>query len=219
MKRGIYFLLILFIFISLSSFVLNFISKDYYEPEIFCLNKIDFSIKSVCVINDKIKINIEDKNTNIPFFKVNFVDINSSYIMRSGLGTLKNKEFLITINKKIEKIEIFPGIYSNGKEIFCTDYQEYQNIVSCDKTCEDGTLFNKCSRNKPNYCDNGKLKNNCVLCNCDAGLYCNKDVCSKCKETWICSEWVCLNGKQKRDCFDVNKCKTNFNKPMIEENC
>ncbi len=41
-----------------------------------------------------------------------------------------------------------------------------------------------------------------------------------CTPEWECSDWVdCVNGKQKRICFDTNKCGTDENRPAQEQSC
>jgi len=42
-----------------------------------------------------------------------------------------------------------------------------------EKVCIDDTPYGECSDDKPNYCDEGRLRNNCKLCGCDAGYACH----------------------------------------------
>lgn len=39
--------------------------------------------------------------------------------------------------------------------------------------CSDGTTYGTCSINKPKYCDNGVLRDNCTLCGCEPKMECN----------------------------------------------
>jgi len=54
----------------------------------------------------------------------------------------------------------------NGKEL--TEKKKIQ-IMETGKKCSDGTIFNSCSKEKPKYCNNGKIENNCEVCGCSQG--------------------------------------------------
>ena len=43
------------------------------------------------------------------------------------------------------------------------------NIVVKDSKCEDGTLFDSCSNNKPFYCYQGQLLKKAATCGCPEG--------------------------------------------------
>jgi len=43
-----------------------------------------------------------------------------------------------------------------------------------EQKCADGTLYERCSINKPQYCVNGNLVNKCSLCGCSLNYYCDK---------------------------------------------
>jgi hypothetical protein len=43
------------------------------------------------------------------------------------------------------------------------------------KNCTDGTLYNKCSSNRPLYCSNGTLISKCSVCKCESGYSCQVD--------------------------------------------
>jgi|GEM_PF-2989784 len=47
--------------------------------------------------------------------------------------------------------------------------------VNISLKCGDGTDYGKCSSNKPKYCDDGDLVNNCQKCGCPAGKECRGD--------------------------------------------
>ncbi len=42
-------------------------------------------------------------------------------------------------------------------------------VIETGKKCADGTLFEECSEEKPNYCNQGKLEENCSICGCSKG--------------------------------------------------
>lgn len=46
-------------------------------------------------------------------------------------------------------------------------------------TCSDETIYGDCSLQKPEYCDNGNLVDNCELCGCYEGESCSDGTCSK----------------------------------------
>jgi len=53
---------------------------------------------------------------------------------------------------------------------------------------------------------------------CDSQIDEN-NVCD-CKENWNCDEWSsCVNNQQARDCTDINKCGTTFQKPLVLQSC
>ncbi len=68
---------------------------------------------------------------------------------------------------------------------------EYSNPVLPTLTCSDGTLYNKCSQNKPFYCDKGKLINASFECGCPEGYKEKNDSCEqiiKCGDNTIAGE-------------------------------
>ncbi len=44
-----------------------------------------------------------------------------------------------------------------------------------EKKCEDGTLYNQCSPDRPLYCSNGTLIKYCSVCGCESGYGCQPD--------------------------------------------
>ncbi len=60
-----------------------------------------------------------------------------------------------------------------------TDYCQIDAVkitgtpIAQNQTCSDGTPWNQCSVTKPNYCANGTLVNNCVMCGCPTNQSCN----------------------------------------------
>ena len=70
-----------------------------------------------------------------------------------------------------------------------------QNGICIQQKCIDGTLYGRCSANKPKYCDNGNLVDKASLCGCpsDYTVYDNR----------------CLEKKltvKKTGCFKENSC-------------
>lgn len=45
------------------------------------------------------------------------------------------------------------------------------------RRCEDNTIYNRCSTEKPKYCENGNLIDKCSLCGCDEGKICKEEKC------------------------------------------
>jgi len=45
--------------------------------------------------------------------------------------------------------------------------------------CADGSSFGQCSLEKPRYCQDGALVDNCEMCGCNAGEICSNSVCLK----------------------------------------
>lgn len=43
--------------------------------------------------------------------------------------------------------------------------------------CDDDTIYNRCSDDKPKYCKDGKLIDNCSLCGCPEGTLCENEKC------------------------------------------
>ncbi len=65
-----------------------------------------------------------------------------------------------------------------GPTINCPATTICQNGICIQPTqqeqkCSDGTFYGQCSTNKPKYCDNGNLTDNCQLCGCPLGMTCN----------------------------------------------
>ena len=45
--------------------------------------------------------------------------------------------------------------------------------------CADGSSFGQCSLEKPKYCQDGALIDNCEMCGCNAGEICSESACLK----------------------------------------
>jgi len=56
--------------------------------------------------------------------------------------------------------------------------------------------------------------------NCPNGKMCNKGACVACWEDWSCSNFEdCINGTQTRNCWDINYCGSEIDKPTISKDC
>jgi hypothetical protein len=67
--------------------------------------------------------------------------------------------------------------------------------------CSDGTEYGKCSLDKPKYCNNGNLVNNCTQCGCLYGYNCQSDeTCKSSSEETGCE-------KPGDSCCTGNTCK------------
>ncbi|MFH1510112.1 MAG: hypothetical protein ABIF10_00345 [Candidatus Woesearchaeota archaeon] len=93
--------------------------------------------------------------------------------------------------------------------ISCKDSLENQMKMPAKvAACEDGTPYNQCSTERPNYCDDGWLEDMCDICGCTAEKpYCIE---GKCKTTsclqlppamWYGPDWenYCLNDPVVRE--------------------
>lgn len=56
------------------------------------------------------------------------------------------------------------------------------------QTCSDGTPYSQCSSNKPKYCSNGNLADDCVSCGCSNGYACNTTTKSCYTTAQTCSD-------------------------------
>ncbi len=78
-----------------------------------------------------------------------------------------------TGNVRLQLIPQYSGAMSI--ESYNTDWID---VSICEfepepQNCEDGTLHNSCSNNKPYFCDNGELVPDCPVCGCPDGYGCN----------------------------------------------
>lgn len=71
------------------------------------------------------------------------------------------------------------------------------------------------------YGDSAKA--NITVISINEPIYVNEEIFSElsvCNESWDCGEWEkCLEGKQTRNCIDLNNCDTEKDKPLIEQSC
>src|SRR3989344_6617450 len=187
------------------------------DNDVFCLNNVQFHVKSACTDNNKIKLKIQNDNYELNGLGINILEKNFEINENFNKNELKNVIFEVG-DLKFDRVKVFSKINYNEDLILCNNYQDIRNIDSCSNSCSDGTLNNQCSDTKPLFCLNSKLINDCKKCGCGDKLYCNNQTCSNCRESWFCGEFnECVNGKQKRNCFDSNSCGTFFNKPLTEQ--
>lgn len=66
-------------------------------------------------------------------------------------------------------------------------------------------------------------KANITIISINEPIYVKEDILSElsvCNESWDCGEWgECLDGKQTRNCIDLNNCGTEKDKSLIEQSC
>lgn len=76
-----------------------------------------------------------------------------------------------------EVIHFFVRGYDTGEtDIFQNGMSTRLDLpVNTSLKCGDGTDYGKCSSNKPRYCDDGDLVNNCQKCGCPSGKECRGD--------------------------------------------
>jgi hypothetical protein len=52
------------------------------------------------------------------------------------------------------------------------------------RTCADGTRYNSCSKDKPNYCSNGEIIEKASLCNCPENYVVRGENCKEDKRCY-----------------------------------
>ena len=121
----------------------------------------------------------------------------SKIILKQKISTEldTNKKLLEDKSEYAQGIEEFEkGDWEEAKELLSRvsedfpHYQEAKNkIEEAEKkaeevekkaikaTCQDGTLYEQCSTNKPKYCQNGSLVDKCPTCGCPSGKQCQSN--------------------------------------------
>jgi hypothetical protein len=61
----------------------------------------------------------------------------------------------------------------------CSDGQCISSPPTTPQQCSDGTLHNQCSSNKPYFCNNNQLINDCNTCGCPSGKQCTNNQCTE----------------------------------------
>jgi len=149
---------------------------------VFVLIAVVFSLQEFGIINSdsnaKIIINSKEsfsKGENAVFE----VKVNHSSEIKKIIYSSPNKTEEKICNST-ECVAVFSEIFDktgillieikaeieNSKEI--TGKKKIQ-ITEEGKKCSDGTFFGSCSTEKPKYCNNGKLEENCEECGCGKG--------------------------------------------------
>lgn len=88
-------------------------------------------------------------------------------------------------NEKLEKNNVINQENIESQEQENIQEESFDSVSPSDviqEKCEDGTFYNECSENKPKYCDNGNLINNCDLCECPLDK-------NKCLKNGSCSQF------------------------------
>ena len=81
--------------------------------------------------------------------------------------------------------------------------------------CADGNSFGQCSLEKPKYCQDGALINNCEMCGCNVGEICSESACLKRSDAGFWWDLFCkvLYYNEYEDCIaDAIRYK-NFTRP------
>ena len=81
--------------------------------------------------------------------------------------------------------------------------------------CADGSSFGQCSLEKPKYCQDGTLIDNCEMCGCNVGELCSNSVCLKKSDAGFWWNLFCkvLYYNEYEDCIaDAIRYK-NFTRP------
>jgi len=110
-------------------------------------------------------------------FSVTFLLDNTEVIaeIQTSLEALQTKTLtpLFTAVEGFHEIHIYADYYNEIEE---TNEINNLGITSFTGTeqihCTDGTLFGECSNNRPRYCDDGILINDCHQCGCPKGGWC-----------------------------------------------
>jgi PGF-pre-PGF domain-containing protein len=93
------------------------------------------------------------------------------------------------------------SVTENNEENNCKEniFEYSSNGGGGDSTCSDGTSYGACSVNKPKYCDNGILIDDCVRCGCPEGQTC--DVISG--SCYVPGEGACIGATKTFTCGDT----------------
>lgn len=134
--------------------------------------------------------------------------------------TKPNETIKVTKTRKIN----FPdGEVKEGAQVY-PDASKYFLYYSCDR------IFNTCNETEKmkSFCNdrctitNGFKDTELLLSEPKEILQCicNTEEPKPCYAVWRCTGWEdCRKGIRKRDCYDVNFCGTDYNKPELEEAC
>ena len=196
------------------------------DKDLFCMSNVYFQINNACIKDNELKIVLTNGNYSLNSLLVKFTGAKENLLyINESLNMFQAKEFSadingVGLNSLNNKVEVFPLISIRDNIFLCNFSRSYENVGFCERACEDGTLYTRCSKNRPYFCENGELVRKCSICGCDQGLFCNNELCGACQEGWICGGWGdCLNSVQKRGCFEANNCGTSINKPAEERAC
>jgi hypothetical protein len=134
---------------------------------------LDNNNNSICDGDDSA---FEHKNSMAPKIEIkeNITQENGSFESCSGFGCMADKpKYCPSSGKVIYACETCgcatPGVRCDVDSGKCTE------------TCINGTKYGECTLERPFYCSNGELIDNCAKCGCDMGLYCRAN--GKCSKT------------------------------------
>ncbi len=116
-------------------------------------------------------------------------------------------------------------------------------ITEPELTCSDGTPYDQCSTDRPEYCLDGELVNRASICGCPSGRTADGNSCVRpstpsssggggggsgggyyppptCTEDWLCTGFGdCINDFEVRTCNDLSSCGTTFTVPSLTRTC
>jgi len=111
----------------------------------------------------------------------------------------------------------------NGEMAVCENTCTEGECSDCTPACEIDeeeeilceASVKKCEDDYIAECENVMRNGRCTNCNPECGNHGDA-----CEEDWECEEWEECEGDYKtRDCFDMNECGTDFDKPETKIDC
>jgi len=184
---------------------------------------------SVIIISPR---NTEVMNTKQPEFEWFYKNKNPQTRVLIQISKNKNFEDVHEISllgskttAKTNKLFDQGTYYVRIKAMDSTEWGEFSDTheftIDPEKhTCKDDTLFYRCSKNKPFYCDAGKLKEDCNTCGCFENYECTTEgICERLKVIQKQEEpevKVCSDGTYNKRC---NADRKYCDKGVLTENC
>ena len=114
---------------------------------------------------------IKIDRTEVATDSVKALNASESYTSTFGPFTISGNSDRILICADCEN-----SVTENNEENNCKEniFEYSGGGGGGDSTCSDGTPYGECSVNKPKYCNNGILIDDCVRCGCPEGQTCNE---------------------------------------------
>lgn len=90
-----------------------------------------------------------------------------------------------------------------GSEIQAVDIMEKKAPEEKITECADGSAYSQCSLEKPRYCQEGNIVDNCELCGCNVGEVCSSSSCFKKSDAGFWWNFFCkvLYSSEYNDCI------------------
>ena len=136
---------------------------------------------------------------------VNILNINESHTITFGPFTITGNNDTVLICADCDN-NVAESDETNNCKI---NSFRYSNGDDNSSTCSDGTPYGECSVDKPKYCDNGILIDDCIRCGCQEGQNCN-EVSGSCYEP---GDGACIGKTKTFYCQDTvtESCTLNGN--------